>query len=255
LGWTYTMAWSLSFWPQAILNWRRKSVQGLSKDFLYLNVAGFLCYTTFNVGLLYSNTVREEYASRHHGHLPAVRFNDVVFAANALTMATFTLCQFELFHYKRDPNQILSATVIITLVIIISSTLISLFLTLIHQSTSLDLLNFLASWKLFTSFVKYVPQANLNFRRKSTIGWSIENIILDATGGILSISQVILDAGLNNDWSAIVGDAPKVILGGLSLSFDIIFISQHFWFYRGAKDVDESVREREPLLNSGDPSV
>jgi len=29
LGWTYTGAWSLSFWPQTILNFRRKSVTGL----------------------------------------------------------------------------------------------------------------------------------------------------------------------------------------------------------------------------------
>lgn len=45
LGWAYFLAWSASFYPQAILNWRRKSVQGLSMDFIYLNVLGFLCYT------------------------------------------------------------------------------------------------------------------------------------------------------------------------------------------------------------------
>lgn len=45
IGWVYFLAWSASFYPQAILNQRRKSVQGLSMDFIHLNVLGFLCYT------------------------------------------------------------------------------------------------------------------------------------------------------------------------------------------------------------------
>jgi uncharacterized protein with PQ loop repeat len=44
-GWAYFMAWSASFYPQAILNYQRKSVQGLSMDFIFLNVFGFLCYS------------------------------------------------------------------------------------------------------------------------------------------------------------------------------------------------------------------
>jgi len=34
----------------------------------------------------------------------------------------------------------------------------------------------------------------MNFRRKSTVGWSIGNILLDFTGGILSILQMFLIA-------------------------------------------------------------
>lgn len=45
LGVVYTLAWGLSFYPQAILNYRRRSVTGLSIDFLYLNPVGFACYT------------------------------------------------------------------------------------------------------------------------------------------------------------------------------------------------------------------
>lgn len=33
------------FYPQALLNWRRKSVSGLSLDFLALNPLGFACYS------------------------------------------------------------------------------------------------------------------------------------------------------------------------------------------------------------------
>jgi hypothetical protein len=34
----------------------------------------------------------------------------------------------------------------------------------------------------------------MNYRRKSTEGWSIGNILLDFTGGILSMLQMILNA-------------------------------------------------------------
>ena len=34
----------------------------------------------------------------------------------------------------------------------------------------------------------------MNFRRKSTVGWSIGNILLDFTGGILSMLQMFLIA-------------------------------------------------------------
>ena len=45
IGWAYTFCWTISFFPQIILNYRRRSVQGLSFDFLALNVFGFTCYS------------------------------------------------------------------------------------------------------------------------------------------------------------------------------------------------------------------
>lgn len=34
----------------------------------------------------------------------------------------------------------------------------------------------------------------MNYKRKSTIGWSIGNVVLDFTGGILSMLQMIINA-------------------------------------------------------------
>jgi cystinosin len=34
----------------------------------------------------------------------------------------------------------------------------------------------------------------MNYKRKSTHGWSIGNVLLDFTGGICSIAQLVLDA-------------------------------------------------------------
>ena len=70
------------------------------------------------------------------------------------------------------------------------------------NQTAFDWLDFLyvcSYVKLFITLVKYVPQASMNYRRKSTVGWSIGNVILDLTGGVLSITQMFLLAYNNGD--------------------------------------------------------
>lgn len=44
LGWSYFVAWTISFYPQVILNYRRQYVGGLSIDFAVLNVLGHCEY-------------------------------------------------------------------------------------------------------------------------------------------------------------------------------------------------------------------
>ena len=73
---------------------------------------------------------------------------------------------------------------------------------------------------------------NIFFRRKSTVGWSIGNILLDFTGGSLSIVQMILISWNNDDWGSIFGDPTKFGLGFFSVVFDIFFMLQHYVFYR-----------------------
>ena len=47
--------------------------------------------------------------------------------------------------------------------------------------------------KLVITAIKYIPQAYMNFVRKSTEGWSIGNVLLDFTGGTFSILQMAFD--------------------------------------------------------------
>lgn len=96
----------------------------------------------------------------------------------------------------------------------------------------------------------------MNYKRKSTVGWSIGNIFLDFTGGLLSMLQMILNAynygeyllqrlyyGIkwiyknfyfyfSDDWVSIFGDPTKFGLGLFSVVFDIFFIIQHYVLYR-----------------------
>lgn len=42
-------------------------------------------------------------------------------------------------------------------------------------------------------------QAYMNYKRQSTEGWSIGNVLLDLTGGVLSIVQMILQSYNNGN--------------------------------------------------------
>jgi cystinosin len=84
LGWSYFLCWGISFYPQLIHNYRRKSVTGLAVDYFTINVFGFACYTVSCLLFLFSPVVREEYARRHpNAPEPTVRGNDLAFAVGA----------------------------------------------------------------------------------------------------------------------------------------------------------------------------
>jgi len=82
--------------------------------------------------------------------------------------------------------------------------------------------------KLLVTVIKYMPQVYVNYKLKSTVGWAIGQIVLDFAGGILSISQLFIDASLQADWSGITGNPVKFGLGNISMLFDVIFMVQHY---------------------------
>ena len=102
-----------------------------------------------------------------------------------------------------------------------------------------------------------MPQVLTNYRNKSTYGWSIEQILFDFLGGILSIAQLSIDSYLQRDWSGITGNPVKFALGNLAIIFDIVFMIQHYWLYRGnsgkmtTDSEDDDPSQEDPLLRSG----
>lgn len=92
LGWTYFALWSLSFYPQVILNARRKSVVGLSLDFQLLNILGYTCYSVYNVELHFNAQTRAAYADAF-GEAVSVGLPDVFFALHGGAMTLITIVQ------------------------------------------------------------------------------------------------------------------------------------------------------------------
>lgn len=90
-----SLCWSISFYPQVLLNWRWRSTQGLAIDFSLCNVLGFASYTISTAAFLYSPTIKSQYAYRHPASPETtVRFNDFAFAAHAFVLCVITYSQF-----------------------------------------------------------------------------------------------------------------------------------------------------------------
>lgn len=79
--------------------------------------------------------------------------------------------------------------------------------------------------KLFITFIKYTHPVYYNYKRKSTKGWSIFNIVLDLVGGVFSFTSGGLSVtnGLN---------LTKVILAFITVFYDLIFCFQHYVLYK-----------------------
>jgi len=100
------------------------------------------------------------------------------------------------------------------------------------EKNGYNFLQYLGFCKPVIAFFKYIPQLYLNKKRKSTAGWSIANILLDFTGGMLSFLQQLLNYYISGNFEIIRTNAPKLLLGCVSIVFDILFMIQHFCLYR-----------------------
>lgn len=266
-GWVYTACWSLSFYPQPILNFRRKSTSGTTFDFPLINCLGFLAYFVSNTAFYYSPVIRAQYAARNGGHAPAVAFNDVVFAAHALLLSLLTTSQYvapRIWRFEPQPGgNRPSRFVLGTMYGCCAGVLIVVVRIVVAASGGdgthvdprtdwcwLDAVYAAGYVKLWITLIKFTPQILANYRNKSTVGWSIWQILLDFVGGVLSISQLLIDSSMQGDWSGVTGNPVKFLLGNISMFYDLIFFSQHYVLYRGASE-DKS-REREGLLENGD---
>lgn len=98
VGWVYFAAWSISFYPQVILNFRRQSVVGLSFDFLALNIIGHSMYGVFNISLFFFKYFQDEYFNRFPHGMNPVEINDVFFSIHAVILTIFTIGQ--CFYYE-----------------------------------------------------------------------------------------------------------------------------------------------------------
>nr|XP_019599404.1 PREDICTED: cystinosin isoform X1 [Rhinolophus sinicus] len=229
IGWIYFAAWSISFYPQVIKNWKRKSVVGLSFDFVTLNLTGFVAYSVFNIGLFWVPHIEEQFFLKYPNGVNPVESNDVFFSLHAVALTLVVLVQ--CFLYERGSQRV-SWPAIGFLALSWIFALIVMVMAAVGAVTWLQFLFCFSYIKLAVTLVKYFPQAYMNFHYKSTEGWSIGNVLLDFTGGCFSLLQMFLQSYNNDQWTLIFGDPTKFGLGIFSIFFDIVFFIQHFCLYR-----------------------
>jgi len=237
LGWTYFCMWSCSFYPQIVRNFRERSVVGLSIEYQLLNFVAFGCYFIFNAALFWDPTVQKEYEDANHGSKSAVKLNDVFFSAHAMALTGVTLVQICIYYDYGEvdrSDKILGYFVWAALSAVVVAAVVLAVLASVSAEQTLDWLSYiyvLSYVKVVISVCKYCPQVRMNYKRQSTVGWSIHNVLLDWSGGSLSVAQLCLDAWQSHDWSQVTGDPAKFLLGNVSMFFDIIFMVQHYCFY------------------------
>lgn len=242
IGWIYFLAWSVSFYPQAWENFTRKSVVGLNLDFLALNLTGFIAYSVFNVCLFWVDPVKEEFLKSNPNGVNPVTASDVFFSLHAVLLCSIYICQ--AVFYQRG-GQTVSWVARGLLLVGWTFALVSLFLAVAHVISWLQYIYYFSYIKLAVTLVKYVPQAYMNYRRRSTVGWSIGNVLLDFTGGTLSILQMILQSYNNDQWMLFFGNPTKFGLGLFSVLFDLLFIAQHYCLYRHSAEY-QAVPAQDP---------
>ena len=147
------------------------------------------------------------------GAVQSVEPNDVAFGVHAVVATCVCLYQFHA--YKASGRTRLSpvhgyiVSVLWVLVVynllLVASGLLPFYDPLNQRLSAYSFIDYLGYGKAAISCIKYVPQAYLNWRRQSTVGWSIVNIMLDFTGGSLSFAQQFIDAYNRQDGSVIWG--------------------------------------------------
>ncbi|OGM48582.1 lysosomal L-cystine transporter [Aspergillus bombycis] len=275
LGWAYFVLWSLSFYPQLLHNHRRRSTEGFSVDFALLNLLGLTAYTVFNACFLFSPVVRTQYAQRYpQSPEPTVQWNDFIYALHGSLICCWIGSHFpcaRFWNFKSKPQRVGVSTLVaiwgcvgvVSLAVLWALVSASWeWIDVVRERTPTDEITTLLTEiyhmevyvvgmiKVFLTAVKYTPQVVMNYWRQSTAGFSIGAILLDLAGAALSLMQLVLDSSLQADWSGTVGNGAKLLLGNITVLFDLIFIFQHFGLYRerpvGKKP---GLSEHDPLLD------
>ena len=260
LGWIYFVAWSVSFYGQVIENYRRRRVSGLNFDFEIYNLVGFTTYTIYNI---------RGYISDNLG-TGTIEIQDIVFAVHALTLTLITIIQILYYFDPKDKLQTVShITITIILVMIWGAVLLVIVESGLeyydphvkeNRKYVFNSLVYMGWCKVFISLIKYIPQVISNYKRKSTIGWNIHNILLDFTGGAFSFGQNIVDS-FRDDFSVTSDGQPKGLniakfaLSFISMFFDIIFMTQHYILYKDSNSDlgGKKEKEKEKEDDSTDP--
>jgi cystinosin len=229
LGIAYTIIWSVSFYFQAHLIYKVKHGGGYSLDFQVLNIIGFGFYSVSNVYYLMTNG--SSFSS----------IMDLAFAVHAFLISVVIMIQ--TFYYPRHANKG-HTSVYLIIGLVVTMTLIYYYLNenYVHGKSK-DVWIFMGLSKSLISTTKYCYQIFLNYERQSCHGFSISNVKLDITGGLLSLTQdllrmFVLDIDIFSEKSNI----PKFALSIVVIFFDLLFFFQYYVLYR---DHDEKPVDKD----------
>ncbi|KAK6928453.1 PQ-loop repeat [Dillenia turbinata] len=224
-GWIAFCSWSFGFYPQVFLNFRRKSVVGLNFDFVLLNLTKHSTYLIYNATLFFSSAVQQQYRQKYglHEMIP-VAANDVAFSIHAVVITAFTL--FQILIYERGTQKFSRISVGIVSLVWFSAA-VCVFLALPSHS-----------WLWLISV------------------FNIGYVLCDLLGGLSSYGQMSMQSIDQKSWVNFYGNIGKTLLSLVSISFDLLFLCQHYLLYPAkraavtSKAAAPGSEENDPLIKS-----
>lgn len=197
-----------------------------------------MCYAGFNISLLAVPGIRRQFTERYHAPPSSVvHASDLIFTVLGVASLVLQLVQAYCLGYARDPLEQRVSTATRGFIFACGVYVVgTLWLTQLSvQLQMLDVVYSLSTVKLAATFPKMLSQVLYNYRRRSTRGWSLHNILLDVSGGVLSMIQLLVDAyiagnlglAFRNPVKLYVSLSPPVTnpvsgLGLLSILFDAV---------------------------------
>ncbi|KAK4477344.1 hypothetical protein RD792_016561 [Penstemon davidsonii] len=252
LGWIAFSSWAFCFYPQVILNFRRKSVLGLNFDFVVLNLTKHTSYLIYNASLYFNSTVQRQYRQKFgFDQMIPVAANDVAFSVHAVLLTSLTL--FQIAIYDRGNQKISKISIAIVSAAWLSAAVCVLIALPTHSWYWL--VSCFSTLQVVMTTVKYIPQAAFNYQRKSTVGFSIGYVLLDFLGSTTNLFQMIVQSIDQRSWVNLYGNIGKTLLSLVCIFFDIVFMIQHFVLYPSRNVAicpNSNAESKEPLLRISD---
>ncbi|MQL91199.1 hypothetical protein Taro_023813, partial [Colocasia esculenta] len=157
LGWIAFASWSFSFYPQVLLNYKRKSVVGLNFDFLVLNLTKHTSYLIYNAALFFSPVIQRQYREKYGlQEMIPVAANDVAFSTHAVLLTGFTL--FQVLIYDRGTQKVSKTCTAITSIVWVSA--VACTIAACTRESWLWLINVFNTIQVIMTTVKYIPQVD-----------------------------------------------------------------------------------------------
>lgn len=247
-GWGYAITWGLAFYPTLLLNYRLKTSDSISTDYMVLNILGYIAYSTSISLQMFNETVRFQYMKHFDGRMPILSKADLFYAYHGLILLLVLLSQIiygnSMWGFKNERKRFKIHK--------LSKLVVILFIIFAIYNWKFDnevfaFLNFalnLAYFKIIISLIKYIPQVLHNYERKSMYGISKLQISLDLIGSFFSLSEFLL----RNDlplFEAIDSNRGKFGITVVTFLFGTIFMIQIYLYgttdKRGKDNMEKSI--------------
>ncbi|KAJ8639549.1 hypothetical protein MRB53_016243 [Persea americana] len=249
-GWLAFFCLSFCFYLQLLLNYTRKSVVGLNFDFVVLNLMKQSCYLVYNASLFFSPVIQRQYRAKYgYGAMIPVAANDVALSIHAVLSKA--IGAFQILIHERGSQKISKTCIAINSAVLVVAVICIIIAW--PNNSWLWLISMFNTIQVFMTAIKYIPQAFMNFKRKSTEGWSIYYVSLELLGGVTNFAQMWVQSIDQGSFVNFYGNIGKTLLSLVAVFFDLLFIFQHYVLYpsKGVENYSIASKENmEPLMKS-----